>query len=335
MKTVNNKYNNFSECIGNTPLIKLNRASEITDCEIYGKCEFLNPGGSIKDRAALQILKDAIYSKKLKKGGTIVEGTAGNTGIGLTLVGNSLGLKSVIIIPETQSEEKKEMLKLCGADLIQVKALPYKDPGNYIRYSETLAKKLNNKNGVFWANQFDNVSNKKAHYVTTGPEIWNQLDGKVDGFICSVGTGGTLSGVSQFLKEKNKKIKIGLADPFGSALYNFYKSGELKAEGDSITEGIGQGRITKNLEHLELDEVYRISDNDALSEVYYLLKNEGLILGGSSGINIVGAINLAKKLGPGNTIVTILCDYGTRYQSKIFNKNFLISKKIEVPSWMK
>ena len=335
MKTVNNKYNNFSECIGNTPLIKLNRASEITDCEIYGKCEFLNPGGSIKDRAALQILKDAMNSKQLKKGGTIVEGTAGNTGIGLTLVGNSLGLKSVIIIPETQSEEKKEMLKLCGAELIQVKALPYKDPGNYIRYSETLAKKLNNKNGVFWANQFDNVSNKKAHYVTTGPEIWNQLDGKVDGFICSVGTGGTLSGVSQFLKEKNKKIKIGLADPFGSALYNFYKSGELKAEGDSITEGIGQGRITKNLEHLELDAVYRISDNDALSEVYYLLKNEGLILGGSSGINIVGAINLAKKLGPGHTVVTILCDYGTRYQSKIFNKDFLKSKNLIIPSWLK
>ena len=329
-----NLYKNFSECVGKTPLIKLNKVSEETGCNIYGKCEFLNPGGSVKDRAALQIISDAIKEKKITKGGIIVEGTAGNTGIGLTLVSNSLGINTVIVIPETQSEEKKDMLKLCGADLRQVKALPYKDPGNYIRFSESLSKEIKNENGVYWANQFDNVSNMKAHFLTTGPEIWNQTEGNVDGFVCSVGTGGTISGVSKFLKEKKKNIKIALADPYGSALYNFYKKGELKAEGDSITEGIGQGRITKNLQCLQLDESFRVSDNEALSEVFYLLKNEGLILGGSSGINIVGAKKLAEKIGPGKTIVTILCDYGTRYKSKIFNRKFLISKNLQVPEWL-
>ena len=329
-----NLYENFSECVGKTPLIKLNKVSEETGCNIYGKCEFLNPGGSVKDRAALQIISDAIKEKKITKGGIIVEGTAGNTGIGLTLVSNSLGINTVIVIPETQSEEKKDMLKLCGADLRQVKALPYKDPGNYIRFSESLSKEIKNENGVYWANQFDNVSNMKAHFLTTGPEIWNQTEGKVDGFVCSVGTGGTISGVSKFLKEKKKNIKIALADPYGSALYNFYKKGELKAEGDSITEGIGQGRITKNLQSLQLDESFRVSDNEALSEVFYLLKHEGLILGGSSGINIVGAKKLAEKIGPGKTIVTILCDYGTRYKSKIFNRKFLISKNLQVPEWL-
>lgn len=327
-------YENFSESIGNTPIIKLKRASNITKCNIYGKCEFLNPGGSIKDRAALQIINDAMEQKKLKKGGIIVEGTAGNTGIGLTLVGNSLGMKSVIVMPETQSIEKKEMLRLCGANLELVKAVPYSNPGNYVRYSETLSKKLKNDNGIFWANQFDNKSNQKAHYLNTGPEIWEQLSGKVDGFICSVGTGGTLSGVGKFLKEKNKNIKIGLADPFGSALHNYYKNGELKATGDSITEGIGQGRITKNLENIELDESFQITDSDALNIVFDLIKDEGLILGGSSGINIMGAIKLAEKLGPSKNIVTILCDYGTRYQSKIFNKKFLIEKKLPVPDWL-
>ncbi len=328
-------YNNFSECVGNTPLIKLNKVSEETGCNIFGKCEFLNPGGSVKDRAALQIIKDAIDQKKIKKGGIIVEGTAGNTGIGLSLVGNSIGIKSIIVIPKTQSKEKKDMLKLCGADLREVEALPYKDQGNYIRYSEKLSKEIKNDNGVFWANQFDNLSNKKAHYHSTGPEIWKQLNGKVDGFICSVGTGGTLSGVSEFLKEKNSSVKIGLADPLGSALYNYYKNGELKAEGSSITEGIGQGRITKNLDSLVLDESFQITDNEALVEVFDLLENEGLILGGSSGINIVGAKKLANKIGPGKNIVTILCDYGTRYQSKIFNKDFLKSKNLIIPSWLK
>ena len=329
-----NKYNNFSECIGHTPLIKLNRASERTNCTILGKCEFLNPGGSVKDRAALQIITDALKDKKISSGGTIVEGTAGNTGIGLTLLGNSLNLKTVIVMPETQSNEKKEMLKLCGAELKLVKALPYKDPGNYVRFSETLSKKIKNKNGVFWANQFDNKSNQKAHFLTTGPEIWKQLSGNIDGFVCSVGTGGTLSGVGNFLKSKNKKIKIAIADPLGSALFNFYKNGELKAVGDSITEGIGQGRITKNLEDIKLDDCFQIEDNLALKEIFHLLKYEGLVLGGSSGINIRGAIELAKKIGPNKTIVTILCDYGTRYQSKIYNKKFLKNKGLICPDWL-
>ena len=327
-------YNNFAECIGKTPLIRLNRASERTNCNILGKCEFLNPGGSVKDRAALQIINDAFKNKKIISGGTVVEGTAGNTGIGLTLLGNSLNLKTVIVMPETQSDEKKTMLKLCGARLELVKALPYKDPGNYVRFSETLSKKIRNKNGVFWANQFDNKSNQKAHYLSTGPEIWSQLSGNIDGFVCSVGTGGTLSGVGNYLKSKNKQIKIAIADPFGSALFNYYKNGSLKSTGDSITEGIGQGRITKNLENLKLDECFQIDDNTALEEIFHLLKNEGLVLGGSSGINISGAIELAKKIGPNKTIVTILCDYGTRYQSKIYNKKFLKSKGLIYPNWL-
>ncbi len=331
---MNNVYQNFSECVGNTPLLKLNRASEIANCNIYGKCEFLNPGGSVKDRAALQIIDDAIKSKKIKKGGIIVEGTAGNTGIGLTLVGNSLGIKTIIVMPETQSEEKKKMLNLCGADLRLVKAVPYKNPENYIKFSEKLSKEITCDEGVFWANQFDNLSNKNAHFLHTGPEIWNQLSGKLDGFICSIGTGGTLSGVSEYLRTVNKNICIGLADPNGSAMYEYFTKGILNSSGSSITEGIGQGRITKNLTSLKVDECFRITDNEAMEQVFELLKNEGIILGGSSGINIAGAIKLGKKLGKNKNIVTILCDYGTRYQSKIFNKKFLNEKNIKYPKWL-
>ncbi len=326
--------NNFSECIGNTPIIKLQIASEISGCEIYGKCEFLNPGGSVKDRPALQIIQDAIKDKNIEKGGTIVEGTAGNTGIGICLVGNSLGMKSIIVMPKTQSNEKKKMLKLCGADLRLVDALPYKNPGNYIRFSESLSKTIKNEHGVLWANQFDNLSNKKAHYLSTGPEIFNQLGGKIDGFICSIGTGGTISGVSDFLKEKNKKIVIGLADPMGSAMYKYFKEGKLESSGTSITEGIGQGRITKNLENTVIDESFQISDIEALDIVYKMIQKEGLILGGSSGINIMGAIKLGKLIGPNKKIVTILCDYGTKYESKIFNKKFLKEKKLPIPKWL-
>ena len=331
-----NKYikKDFSECIGNTPLIKLKLASEISGCEIYGKCEFLNPGGSVKDRPALQIIKDALKEKKIEKGGVIVEGTAGNTGIGLSLVGNSLGMRSIIVMPRTQSDEKKKMLKLCGADLRLVDALPYKNPGNYIRFSETLAKSLKDDKGVFWANQFDNLSNKKSHYLTTGPEIINQLNSNIDGFICAIGTGGTISGVSEFLKGKNKNIAIGLADPMGSSMHNFFKYGKLKSSGDSITEGIGQGRITKNLENVIIDECFQVSDEEALSIVFKMIEVEGLILGGSSGINIVGAIKLGKKIGPNKKIVTILCDYGTKYESKIFNKSFLKEKNLPIPKWL-
>ena len=325
---------NFSECIGNTPIIKLKVASEISGCEIYGKCEFLNPGGSVKDRPALQIIKDAIKKKQIEKGGTIVEGTAGNTGIGLCLVGNSIGLNSIIVMPRTQSNEKKKMLKLCGAELKLVDALPYKNPGNYIRYSETLAKSIVNEHGVLWANQFDNLSNKKSHYLTTGPEIYKQLSQKVDAFICSIGTGGTISGVSDFLKEKNKNIVIGLADPMGSAMHNFYKNGELKSTGSSITEGIGQGRITRNLENAVIDESFQITDTEALNIVYEMVRKEGLILGGSSGVNIMGAVKLGKLIGPNKIIVTILCDYGTKYESKIFNKKFLKDKELPIPEWL-
>ena len=289
---------NFSECIGNTPIIKLKVASELSGCEIYGKCEFLNPGGSVKDRPALQIIKDAIKKKQIETGGTIVEGTAGNTGIGLCLVGNSIGMNSIIVMPRTQSNEKKKMLKLCGAKLKLVDALPYKNPGNYIRYSETLAKSIVNEHGVLWANQFDNLSNKKSHYLTTGPEIYKQLSQKVDAFICSIGTGGTISGVSEFLKEKNKNIVIGLADPMGSAMHNFYKNGKLESTGSSITEGIGQGRITKNLENAVIDESFQITDTEALNIVYEMVRKEGLILGGSSGVNIMGAVKLGKLIGP-------------------------------------
>tara|TARA_B100001057_G_scaffold472013_1_gene534869 strand:+ start:439 stop:1440 length:1002 start_codon:yes stop_codon:yes gene_type:complete len=327
---------NFVEAVGNTPLIKLNYPSKITGSNIYGKAEFLNPGGSIKDRAAKAIILDAIKDGKLKDGGTIVEGTAGNTGIGLGLVGNSMGFKTIIVMPKTQSQEKKDALNLIGCELKLVPALPYSNPGNYIRQSETLAAELNKseKNGVLWANQFDNVSNMNGHFNSTGPEIWAQLDGKVDGFTCAVGTGGTLTGVSKYLKEKKEKIKIFLSDPYGSALYNYYKKDELKAEGNSITEGIGQGRITENLKQLVVDDAVRINDKEALEMIFKLLKEEGLFLGGSSGINVCGAIKMAKKLGPGHNIVTILCDSGQRYQSKIWNKKFLKSKNLPFPSWM-
>ena len=328
--------NNFVEAIGNTPLIKLNYPSKITGCNIYGKAEFLNPGGSIKDRAAKAIILDAIKDGKLKDGGTIVEGTAGNTGIGLGLVGNSMGFKTIIVMPETQSQEKKDALNLIGCELKLVPALPYSNPGNYIRQSETLANELNKseRNGVLWANQFDNISNMNGHFNTTGPEIWAQLDGKVDGFTCAVGTGGTLAGVSKYLKEKKEDVKIFLSDPYGSALYNYYKKDELKAEGNSITEGIGQGRITENLKYLVVDNAVRINDKEALEMIFKLLKEEGLFLGGSSGINVCGAIKMAEKLGPGHNIVTILCDSGQRYQSKIWNKSFLKSKDLPFPSWM-
>ena len=328
---------NFIDTIGNTPLIKLKYASEVTECNIYGKAEFLNPGGSIKDRAAKAIILDAIKKGQLHSGGTIVEGTAGNTGIGLGLVGNSLGYKTIIVMPETQSQEKKDALKLIGCELKLVQALPYSNKGNYIRQSEILAKKLDKelKNGVLWANQFDNLANQNGHYTTTGPEIWKQTDGKIDAFTCSVGTGGTLSGVSKFLKEREKNIKIFLADPNGSALYNYYKFNNLKAEGNSITEGIGQGRITKNLKNLIVDDAIKIDDKQALKIIFKLLKEEGLFLGGSSGINVRAAIEVAKILGPGHNIVTILCDSGQRYQSKIWNPEFLESKGLPVPNWLK
>jgi cysteine synthase A len=334
MKTL--KKENFIDTIGNTPLIRLNKASDLTGCNIYGKAEFLNPGSSIKDRAAKGIVLDAISKKKLLPGGIIVEGTAGNTGIGLGLVGNSLGYKTLIVMPETQSQEKKDALRLIGCELKLVPALPYSNPGNYIRQSEEIAKQLNktHNEGVLWANQFDNVANQSSHYNSTGPEIWEQTNGKIDGFTCAVGTGGTLSGTGLFLKEQNKDIKIALSDPFGSGLYNYYQNGEMKADGNSITEGIGQGRITKNLENCPLDLSFQIDDNQALSIIFDLLKEEGLFLGGSSGINVAGAIKLAKELGPGKTIVTILCDSGQRYQSKIWNPIFLKSKNLTSPHWL-
>jgi len=326
----------FVDTIGNTPLIKLKKASELTGCTILGKAEFLNPGGSVKDRAALAIIQDAEEKGQIRPGGLIVEGTAGNTGIGLALVGNARGYKTLIIIPETQSQEKKDMLRLAGAELREVPALPYKDPGNYVRVSESVAEELKetNPNGVIWANQFDNVANRKGHYRTTGPEIWQQTDGKVDGFVCAVGTGGTLAGISMFLKEQNPNIKIGLADPEGAALYSYFKTGELKSAGSSITEGIGQGRITKNVDGTPVDIPFQIPDAEALPIVFDLLREEGLCLGGSSGINVAGAIRLAKELGPGHTIVTVLCDFGTRYQSKLFNPAFLLSKGLPTPGWL-
>jgi cysteine synthase A len=326
----------FIDTIGNTPLIKLKKASELTGCTILGKAEFLNPGGSVKDRAALAIISDAEEKGQIRKGGLIVEGTAGNTGIGLALVGNARGYKTLIVIPETQSQEKKDMLRLAGAELKEVPALPYKDPGNYVRVSERIAKELkdSNPNGVIWANQFDNVANRQGHYMTTGPEIWRQTEGKVDGFVSAVGTGGTLSGCAIFLKEQNPKVKVALADPEGAALYSYFKTGELKSSGSSITEGIGQGRITKNVEGTPVDFPYQIPDSEALPIVFDLLKEEGLCLGGSTGINVAGAIRLAKELGPGHTIVTLLCDFGTRYQSKLFNPEFLKSKGLPAPDWL-
>ena len=326
----------FVDTIGNTPLIRLNRVSDATGCEILGKAEFLNPGGSVKDRAAWGIIKDAEEKGLLRPGGVIVEGTAGNTGIGLALVGNARGYKSVIVIPETQSQEKMDMLRLCGADLRLVPAVPYKDPNNYVKVSGRLAEEIakENPNGAIWANQFDNQANRRAHYETTGPEIWEQTGGKIDGFVCAVGTGGTLAGIGMFLKERNKDIKIGLADPMGAALFEYYAHGELKAEGTSITEGIGQGRITANLEDAPVDFPFQIPDEEALPLIFDLLEFEGLCLGGSSAINVAGAVRLAKALGPGHTIVTILCDYGTRYQSKLFNPSFLREKGLPVPHWL-
>jgi cysteine synthase A len=326
----------FLDTIGDTPLIRLRRASEETGCTILAKAEFLNPGSSVKDRAALAIVQDAERKGQLKPGGVIVEGTAGNTGIGLALVGNARGYRTVIVIPENQSQEKKDMLRLCGADLREVPAVPYKDPNNYVHVSERLARELaqSEPNGAIWANQFDNVANRDGHYRATGPEIWRQTDGRVDGFICAVGTGGTLAGVAQFLREKNPKIVIGLADPPGAALYHYYKHGSLKAEGSSISEGIGQGRITKNLEGLKVDAPFQIPDSEWLPIVFDLLKYEGLCVGGSSGVNVAGAIQLAREMGPGHTIVTLLCDYGTRYQSKMFNPKFLRAQKLPVPDWL-
>jgi len=323
------------ETIGNTPLIRLQQASEETGCEILGKAEFLNPGQSVKDRAALGIVRDAEAKGLLKPGGTIVEGTAGNTGIGLALVGSALGYRTVIVMPRTQSQEKKDAVQLLGAELIEVDALPFKNPNNYVHYSRRLAEELaqSEPNGAIWANQFDNVANRQAHLDTTGPEIYDELDGKFDGFICAVGSGGTLGGVSMALKARNKDIQIGIADPGGAALYEYYKNGVLKSEGTSITEGIGQGRITANLEGVEVDHAYRVTDEEALNVIFGLIEHEGLCLGGSAGINIAGAIKLAKDLGPGKTIVTILCDYGNRYQSKMFNPDFLKSKGLPVPPW--
>ncbi len=324
----------LADAVGNTPLIRLNRASDETGCEILGKAEFLNPGQSVKDRAALFIIRDAVARGDLKPGGTIVEGTAGNTGIGLALVGASMGFKTVIVIPETQSQEKKDMIRLAGAQLVEVPAAPYRNPNNYVRYSGRLAAELakTEPNGAIWANQFDNVANRQAHVETTAPEIWEQTGGKIDGFICAVGSGGTLAGVGEVLQPKG--VKVGLADPMGAALYSFYTTGEMKSEGGSITEGIGQGRITANLEGFTPDMAYQISDSEALPVVFDLLQEEGLCLGGSSAVNIAGAKRMAREMGPGHTIVTILCDYGTRYQSKLFNPEFLKSKDLPVPSWL-
>jgi len=324
----------LAEAIGNTPLIRLRHASEATGCEILGKAEFLNPGQSVKDRAALYIIRDAVARGALKPGGTIVEGTAGNTGIGLALVGASMGFRSVIVIPETQSQEKKDMLRLAGAELVEVPAAPYKNPNNYVRYSGRLAEALakTEANGAIWANQFDNTANRQAHVETTGPEIWDQTGGRVDGFICAVGSGGTLAGVAMALQPRG--VKIGLADPDGAALHSFYTEGVLKAEGSSITEGIGQGRITANLEGLTPDMSFRIPDSEALPIVFDLLEHEGLCLGGSSGVNIAGAMRMARAMGPGHVIVTILCDYGTRYQSKLFNPDFLADKGLPVPGFL-
>jgi cysteine synthase A len=324
------------EAIGNTPLIKLKKASEESGCTILGKAEFMNPGQSVKDRAALYIIQDAVEKGLLKPGGTIVEGTAGNTGIGIALVANALGYKSVIVIPETQSQEKKDMLRLAGAELIEVPAVPYADDNNYVKYSGRLAAELAEKHeaGAIWANQFDNIANRQAHIETTGPEIWQQTDGKVDGFTCAIGTGGTLAGIGIYLKQQNPNVRIAAADPMGANMYHWFKHGELRSEGTSITEGIGQGRVTANIEGAPIDDAYQISDAEALPIVFDLLKHEGLCLGGSSGINIAGAMRMAEDLGPGHTIVTILCDFGTRYQSKLFNPAFLKQQGLPYPDWL-
>jgi cysteine synthase A len=333
---MNQVRNGIVEAIGNTPLIRLDRVSKATGCSILGKAEFMNPGQSVKDRAALFIIQDAVKRGELRPGGVIVEGTAGNTGIGLALVGNALGFRSVIVIPKTQSQEKKDTLRLCGAELIEVPAVPYSNPNNYVKISGRLAAQLarTEKNGAIWANQFDNVANRQGHIETTGPEIWQQTDGKVDGFVCAVGTGGTLAGVAMALKARNNAVRIALADPMGAALYSYYTTGVLKSEGSSITEGIGQGRITGNLEGAPIDTAYQIPDAEAVPIIFDLLEHEGLCLGGSSGINVAGAVRLARELGPGHTIVTILADYGTRYQSKLFNPAFLREKNLPVPAWL-
>jgi cysteine synthase A len=326
----------FVDLVGNTPLVRLKRVSEATGCEILGKCEFLNPGGSVKDRAALAIIADAEEKGLLRPGGVIVEGTAGNTGIGLALVGNVRGYRTVIVMPETQSQEKKDMLRLIGADLRLVPAVPYRDPNNYVKLSGRIAEEMarTEPHGAIWANQFDNTANRDGHYRTTGPEIWEQTDGRIDAFTCAVGTGGTLAGVGMFLKERNPQVRIALADPMGAALYSFYKHGELKAEGSSITEGIGQGRITANLEGAPVDDAFQIPDAEALPYIFDLIVEEGLVLGGSSAINIAGAVRVARLLGPGHTVVTILCDYGTRYQSKLFDVEFLRERDLPVPPWL-
>ncbi|NQY39860.1 MAG: cysteine synthase A [Henriciella sp.] len=329
--------NSVLDLIGNTPLLRLNRLSEETGCEILGKCEFLNPGQSVKDRPALGMVREAEASGRLKPGGTIVEGTAGNTGIGLAMVGAALGYKVVIVMPRTQSKEKKDAVRNLGAKLVEVDAVPYSNPNHYARYSGRLAEELNETepNGAIWANQFDNQANRKAHFETMGPEIWEQTGGKVDGFICAVGSGGTLAGTAMSLREKSEgRIKIGIADPGGAALFEYYKNGELKAEGTSMTEGIGQGRITGNLEDLTVDYAYRVHDSEALDILFDLIEHEGLSLGGSAGVNLAGAVKLAKDMGPGHTIVTILCDYGNRYQDKLFNPEFLRSKDLPVPAWL-
>jgi cysteine synthase A len=322
--------------IGNTPLIRLKRASEETGCEILGKAEFMNPGQSVKDRAAVFIIKDAIARGVLKPGGVIVEGTAGNTGIGLAVVANVLGFRTVIVIPETQSQEKKDALRLLGAELIEVPAVPYKDPNNYVKISGRLAEQLaqSQAGGALWANQFDNLANRQAHIESTGPEIWQQTNGRIDGFVCAVGTGGTLAGVAISLKERRASIRTAAADPLGAAIYSWIKTGKLTSHGSSITEGIGQNRVTANLEGAPIDDAYEIPDEEMLPLVFDLLEHEGLCMGGSTGINVAGAIRMAKDMGPGNTIVTILCDYGTRYQSKLFNPQFLQSKGLPVPHWL-
>ncbi len=322
--------------IGNTPLIRLRRASELTGCEILGKAEFMNPGQSVKDRAALHIVKDAIARRQLRPGGTIVEGTAGNTGIGLAVVGNALGFKTVIVIPETQSQEKKDALRVMGAQLIEVPAKPYRDPNNYVKISGRLAEQLarSEPNGAIWANQFDNVANRQAHVETTGPEIWEQTKGRIDGFVAAVGTGGTLAGIAIALKSRNPDIRIAAADPLGAAIYSWIKTGELTSHGSSITEGIGQNRVTANLEGAPIDDAYEISDEEMLPIIFDLLEHEGLCMGGSTGVNVAGAIRMAKDLGPGHTIVTVLCDFGTRYQGKLFNPEFLKSKGLPAPHWL-
>ncbi len=324
------------DAIGNTPLIRLRRASEATGCEILGKAEFMNPGASVKDRAALYIVRDAERRGLLRPGGRIVEGTAGNTGIGLAMVGAALGYRTTIVIPRTQSQEKKDAIRLLGAELVEVDAVPYSNPDNYVRYSGRLAEELNAKepNGAIWANQFDNVANRQAHVDTTGPEIWEQTDGKVDGFICAVGSGGTLAGVAAALRARKPEIAIGLADPHGASLFSWYADGVLKAEGSSISEGIGQGRITANLEGLTIDRPYRIDDHEMLNVIYDLAEHEGLVMGGSTGINVAGAMRMARDMGPGHTIVTVLCDQGARYQSKIFNRAFLAERGLPIPGWL-